>query len=452
MVDKSIETKIEITDNGFRLEVDKIFFPLSYHGRYWERFDAGFKEKLASAYSFVRVRPLAMILNRPIKTAGPDKDLRELVDFGMIGDLPRVADIIHRPVEFLISSYKKSSRKIEYSKAAERTVAFVKTLENRVVIPMSFGKDSLLTYGLARELKFKRSLVFVQDTDNENKFEYEHKFGLIKQFEVKNKEKIEIIVDDIDEVFYQLEGKGKIEELENANAMLAFALELLPIAAFERARYIALGNEQNLNDSYMLEGRKAYPSFDQSAAYTKRLNKYLGGLTSDSVFVASLVEPLYNIAEMKILYNRYPDLLPFIMSCTITIKARDRWCYDCAMCAKAFLYASAFGDPRLIGMYRDMFEKAYEKLYPLFVREIKRPYEKPKAVRDEQLLAFLLAYRRGASGYLIEKFRKLFLTEAEKREAELRRKFFKIYKSNNIPKKISHKLNKIFQEELSSLL
>jgi len=68
--------------------------------------------------------------------------------------------------------------------------------------------------------------------------------------------------------------------------------------------------------------------------------------------------------------------------------------------------------------------------------------------RDEQLLAFYLAYKQGYKGELIDLFTKLYLKEAEKREKELREDYFGIHSTKTLPKELKDKLLNIYQEEL----
>ncbi|MEM5793390.1 MAG: hypothetical protein QXY45_03500 [Candidatus Aenigmatarchaeota archaeon] len=78
-------------------------------------------------------------------------------------------------------------------------------------------------------------------------------------------------------------------------------------------------------------------------------------------------------------------------------------------------------------------------------------YERSQEAKEEQLLAFYMAYKNGEKGYLINLFKKNFLKEAKEKEEALFKKFFSIHKSITIPSRIKRKLNSIFKEELSEL-
>jgi len=71
--------------------------------------------------------------------------------------------------------------------------------------------------------------------------------------------------------------------------------------------------------------------------------------------------------------------------------------------------------------------------------------------RDEQLLAFFLAYKNGKKGELIDLFKSLYLKEAEKREKELKEEYFGIHSTKTLPKELKDKLLNIYKEELKNL-
>ena len=109
-------------------------------------------------------------------------------------------------------------------------------------------------------------------------------------------------------------------------------------------------------------------------------------------------------------------------------------------------------DPKNVGMKGGMLDKKHEKLYCLFKGKEVDFYEKNTQMRDEQLLAFYLAYKNGEKGYLMEKFSKKYLKEAQKREKTLRKRFFSIYDSEVVPSDLKSDLYKIYNKELKELV
>ncbi|MFA5076313.1 MAG: hypothetical protein WC480_02755 [Patescibacteria group bacterium] len=415
------------------------------------------KKAWADNLLYCRTCSLSLVTTKPLYHNIPEPQLAKLIHYGLIKDLPRISFETGIKTKKLLAQFwaNQKNKKIVFTIKGKGQAALPnkKNLANKAIIAMSFGKDSVLSYGLAKELGLDCQLVFINELEEHNSPELKFKMKIIKEFEAKERKKVNLMINNIDGIFYTKKIKNNIGELENTNANLSFTLEMLPFAYYYQAKYIIIGNECNFKDYFINdEGFKTYPAYDQSADYNKIENQHLGRFTNNNLQVMSLVEPIYNLAEMQILYHRYPQLLQYVMSCYPKPYDPDRWCYACPMCAKAWLYSVAVGgDPKKIGFNKNLFSKEYQKLYPLFATKVTRLYEKPAAVREEQLLSFLLAYQVGWRGDLINLFKDKYLDQAKKREQELRRKFFSIYPMKTIPNNLKSKLTNIFKQELTAL-
>lgn len=455
---KSLNTNISYQVGKDSLGI-KIFnrsnYKINYPKGVLASLDQEAKQILLENFAYCRLAPLTLTIKNKLTYKNQVPALKKFVDFGVANDLPRFSEEISIRTKELANAYNAcKDGKNSFTKTtnqSQKLSAKNPTLKNRVIMSLSFGKDSLLSYGLAKEIGLDCQIAVV---DELNPVEHKLKRLIAKKFSSQEKKPIDFLQDNVDEIFYHKKLDKKIAELENTNGMLTFLLELIPLAFYHRAKYVIFGNERNFDDSFTNKyGVKAYPSFDQTSIYSKTLNRYLNKLTEGQIQIISLVEPIYNIAEMQILYHRYPHLLQYLMSCSPKKGLKEKWCYSCPMCAKAYLYSVAVGgDPKLIGFNRNFFEAKYQELYPLFAKTIKRSYEKPPEVKEEQLLAFLLAYRNGSQGPLIELFKKKFLNQAKKQERKLRKKYFAIYPAKNIPNELKSKVIKIYQQELKDLI
>jgi len=171
-----------------------------------------------------------------------------------------------------------------------------------------------------------------------------------------------------------------------------------------------------------------------------------------------LIEPLYEIAIMKILHYRYSEIGKYQMSCFAEEEpARTkRWCGVCSKCARIYIFLRALGiSPRRVGFNQEMLSERKHHLYSLFQDgngEVKdSTYDQSGLGRDEQLLAFYLAFKKGVKGALISEFQKKYLREARKREKELREKYFGTHTINTIPSELKGHLLRIYKEELQDL-
>lgn len=446
--------RYEFDDRGFRIRINRNVYSVKYPAGIFSQFNNQAKGVLLDNFVYGRTLPLTLCFDCPLDYYSSSPFFKKLIEEGLIGDLPRTSQITKMPFKKLQARYLKNKSRILFKRDNDQKIlnSTRLTADNQAIISMSFGKDSLLSYALANEIGLKTHLVYIDDISRYCRTESQLKLKISRLFS-REQQRMTYLYDDTNNVFRQPGIEDKYSELDGANEMLLFALELVPVAYHYRAGYIIFGNEHNFNDYFLNRDRtRLYPSFDQTADYTRKENRLMKHLTNNNVSVLSLVEPIYNLAEFKILFSRYSYLLKYLMSCSSDQIKDSKWCYDCPMCAKAFLYAMAVGgQPKAMGMKHNLFESKYRKLYPLFASQISRVYEKPKAVRDEQLLAFLLASRRGAGGALIDRFVSRYLPEAENREAELKARFFGIHSAPDLPSNLRSKIASIYRSELKKI-
>jgi len=412
----------------------------------WETIGRRIKEAVVENLVYLKVSPYTMFNNEIFDFDFSKPHFKELSDKSVLGDIPRISEEDKVNVDELVKKF--NNKNIKFKDDNVKVIDNIDVNES-CLIGMSFGKDSLLSYGIADEIGLKPKLVMVQDFWDK---EAEHKFDLLDKFEEEFDLDVNTIYDSLDDMSaYKRINKTSSEGIVGANAMNSYIMMLMPFAVKYGSSRIIFGNEQNFNDYYLKDNLRVYPSYEQSSEWMTHQNKALSAFTNNKVKVNSFIEPIYNIAEVKVLFNRYPQVAKYQMSCSLgnTRKRRERWCYNCPMCAKAFLYLKANNvDPKLVKFNFDFFNKECLKFYPLFNSDPERIYEKPKEVRDEQLFAFYLVFRNKATGYLIDKFKNEFLDEAKQREDELYKKFFGVHNSESISGSVKQKVESIFKEEL----
>jgi len=325
---------------------------------------------------------------------------------------------------------------------------FSEAAKEKAVIPISFGKDSLLSLGICREVGLKPSCFYVNDTvsPTENKV----KIGIGKKISKELGVKFHVVLNEAEKLndfeFWNQEESC----LGYSHLITSFTFLALPFSAYYNAKYIVMGNEADLNDSFLnKDGFKTYASYDQTKKGTKKLSNMIGKASRGKVSVKSVIEPLSDIAIMKILHNRYKELGKYQISCScLDAVDEKRWCHRCTSCAFFYTVAKGVGiEPKKLGFKRNMFNKEFLKYHLLFSEEKADRYDKGKDIREEAMFAFYLAYKNNAKGYLIDLFKKKFLKEAVANEDKLYKKFFNISKFVNYPKQKNEILS-IYKEEL----
>ncbi len=410
-------------------------------------------QALAENFAYCRTRPLGLYFPK-MHYEGVLPVSKKLVDSGIKKDLARISFMTDVNLSNLRKKMFSARLLFAQNKINNKILPQLPTQQEKTILSLSFGKDSLLSYALAKELNLKITNVFISEAGiGKGDPEYEFKIKIIKQFSREQKEAVLIIKDSTDDFFDKKKIPEMHEDLAGANAMFAFTLEIIPVAFANQAKYIILGNEKNLDDYlHHSQHERTYPSFDQSAVYMKQENKNLKKLTNGSIQAISLIKPLYNIAEVQILNSRYPHLLKYSMSCSSDHIKNQKWCCACVSCSWGFLYTAALGfKAELVGLQNNLFDKKYFNLYSIFNNTPRSIYEKPVHIQEEQKLAFLLACQNGAKGYAIDLFKKKFLKKTQKQEKKLRKKFFSTYSMEQIPAHLRSKLKQIFNQELKDL-
>lgn len=437
---------IKEAENGLAVGFNNQSYNLIYPKEIWKNLPDSLKEFFIQEYGFISTMMAPVIAGiKSVNYNTPEPVFRNEAREIILKQIPGIADDYNNNIKEAIDNFNE----VEYTFQDKKEVGIESSSGEGVIIPVSCGKDSLLTLGLARELNLDITAIYVNDTvsPQENKIKQEH----AREIADKNKLRIEIVQNNIEKL-NDFETWNKPQTcLGYAHMITGFCFLSLPFMQ-DNASTILLGNQQDMNFSFRTkEGFTGYASYDQTTEARHKQEKMLQ-YANQEYKISSIIEPLTNIAETKILFSRYPELAKYQVSCDcLDGSSETRWCHECSKCARLgiFLLAHNF-NPSIVGL-NALLSKEFTKYYVLFgmSKEIDR-YEKTKEAREQQLLAFYMAHKNGIKGDLIELFKKRFLEEAISREDELRKKFFKIYPSD-IPSGMNNRLNSIFREELADL-
>lgn len=441
-------------DEGLTVRLEDKKFDLLYPKDVWENYPREIKDILVDNLAFLLTMDFPLVAGiKKLKynTSSPvfKPHFRNLV----INSLPGAAEEFTPTTksiikQFLETNYEFSDSKVKLpfcDKGAEDNERF----EERAIVSFSCGKDSLLTLGVCNEIGLNPISIYTNETiyTTENRI----KTMFIKKLAEETKLKFHIMINEVEKLNDYDFWKKSESCVGYSHVITGICFSLLPFSHFFKSKYIVLGNQQNMNFGFInKDGYLAYPSFDQTVRWMKKINMMMKLMSGKKVGVMSVIEPLTNIAIIRILHNRYRDLWKYEVSCDyLDISTEKRWCHNCSKCARLFIFMKANGiDTKGVGL-RNLLDKRYKNLYCLFAKK-KDMYESSKEARDEQLLAFYMAYKNGVSGYMIDLFKKKFLNEAVTREDELFKKFFSIHKPATMPRIIKKNVLKIYEEELKN--
>jgi hypothetical protein len=438
---------------GVEIKIKQKKYLIDYPRRIWNKFPVSLHKSFADSLAYVATWHLPLAQNCYL-TYHFSHPLIEPAFFKILVysmpcnsfDYPDIstADLIKK---FYNCSFKTQFKALNYHYAGKR---IKKILKNRAILLFSFGKESLLTYGLLRELNVSVTPFFMKEPQASS--ENRHKLKLAEKFLNKIGGRVN---------FFPL-SVGRLRQKRGFYwgwdiILSQYAFFLVPFLFYHQARYLFIGNEQSCN--YCLKDNEGYfinPVFEQSVPVMQLLQD-IPKLFSINTHVGSLVEPVHEIFITAILHRRYPDLGKFQMSCfSETPQAKKhRWCGHCEKCSRMFIFFKALGiNTDKIGFYNNsMLATDKKQYYVLFnSRGTDSAYGSSGLGRDEQLLAFYLAYRNGVKGDLIREFKQKYLTEAEKKKQRLVKEFFGIHSSYSLPSSLRRRVLNIYAKEQAAVM
>src|SRR3989338_8770973 len=318
------------------------------------------------------------------------------------------------------------------------------------VMPFTFGKDSLLTFALARDLDLTIHPVFIAEPYSP--YEEATKKLLSESFKKEFRTQILFLRNSL----------GVLREPDDGwfgweLQLTQYSLMLLPYVYAKKAGYILFSNEQSCDDTIVDEdGFRYNPVFEQSHSWLLQNSLMTSIIGGNSLSIGSLLEPIHEIAIERILHKRYPSIAKYQSSCDLPSKPEHigRWCETCSKCARIYIFMLANGiNPKTVGFKRNLLRDKYHPLYTVFNTGKMKDfsYDQSRAGRDEQILAFLMAYRENHKGPVMTSFARRFLKYARKNEKRLRQKYFGIHSTKTIPKELKSRVLNIFRHELKNL-
>ncbi len=449
-----IPIKLSIGKNSISVEVDGRSFSVTFPKNSLEKYPEPAKRILAENLAFASTIHLPFLMGKNTVMYQMRKPLaKELIEEGFRLSLPATAFLKSQKTSELIEKFSKFQYFFEEEEPSKHTLR-QEDFEDKAVLLFSFGKDSLLTYAICREIGVKTVPVYVREplTIWENYFKEELSKRFFEEFG--------------EEVLFIDNGLGALREpdkgLEERGwygwelQLTQIGLMLIPIAYVEKARYIFFGNEKSCDEGFFdEEGFWCNPVYEQSSEWILKFREIVKTLGVENILIGSLIEPLHELAVIRILHHRYPEVAKYQMSCgeNMPEPRKSRWCGNCSKCARIYVFLLANNvDPEKLDMPTNMLESKYRSLFCLFNGgKGNYGYDSARLGRDEQLLAFLLAYRNGYEGDLIDLFKKMYLEEAERREEELKKKFFGVHLAKTTPEELKGRVLEIFQEELKEV-
>jgi hypothetical protein len=444
-----------VNEQGVQVKINNKIIKMRYPKGIWARFPKIHKEILSQniayglTFHFPYLFPTLkkMFYNIPV----PLSEAFLFKSFSLSLPSTAIMQYQHENASFT-SNLLRRLFEVEYTFSNKKTSIppYNRTsFSDHAIMPFTFGKDSLLTFALSRELGIKIHPVYISEPD----YPYEEviKKMLATPFRKEFKEKIYFLNNNLGAL---REPKGWFGwELQ----LTHYSMMLLPYVYAKRAGYILFSNEQSCDDVITdKDGFRCNPVYEQSHSWLLQNSLMTSIIGGNSLSIGSLIEPLYEIAIMKILHKRYPAIAKYQSSCDVEIKPKNngRWCQSCSKCGRIYIFLLALGiNPKKVGFTYNLLANKYRSLFSIFSSKKIKAYgfDQSQAGKDEQIFAFYLAYKKGIRGPLISEFSRKFLKYAVKNERLFRRKFFGIHTHKTVPAAFKSKVLRIYHQELDPL-
>lgn len=457
---KHLKISGSLKQSGFGLKVGQDFddkdFELLYPGEIWRNFPEENRKQLLDnlAFAFTVHLPLLKDEDLDLKYDTAQPIVGSFIYNLFLKQLPVYRHLYKGEVDVEVKPVLRRLLDSNITFGPFNTEGFpdfAETKEERIVIPFTFGKDSLLTYCIAKEIGLNPLLVcFYEPTEQYSK---DPKLKLIEQFEKEFGEKVHFV----DNGFANMRDEGE-GWFGWEGTLTTYALMALPFAYHSGARYIVFSNEISCNDYfYDHEKFRVIVDYEQSDLATNDLSCLIGAMSKGKVGCMNFLQGINELAIVAILKNKYEKYLKYLMSCWADHETASecRWCQNCSKCARLFLYLVANGiDPAFVGFSDDLFKEKYLPFFKILGGGDRAlGYDLLGTNRDENLLAFYLAYMRGANGDAIERFLSLGLKEeAEERLSELVDKYYGFVDNHMIPKFYRDAVHDLLKDSLFRIL
>ncbi len=446
--------KGRVSDTGIRIQINNKIVNLRYPQTIWHRFPKTHKKILAQNLAFALTFHLPFIYTNLKKMHyNMPVPLSEAYFFkGMALALPATAIMQNSKELRLTSNLLRRLYEVEYAYSNTKTdiPPYNRiSMSDTAVMPFTFGKDSLLTFAIAKELGITVHPIYISEPYSP--YEEMVKKLLAEPFKKEFKVNLAILRNSMG-IFREPDGWFGWEM-----QLTHYSLMLLPYVYARKAGYIFFSNEQSCDDTIVDgEGFRYNPVFEQSHGWLLQNSLMTSIIGGNSLSIGSLLEPIHEIAITRILHKRYPQIAKYQSSCDLPEKPKSggRWCENCSKCGRMYMYLLANGiDPKTVGYKHDLLRLKYQYLYTIFQNNKVRDYgyDQSEAGKKEQLLAFYMAYKLGHRQPLMQLFAKKYLKQLQKQINELKKTYFGIHSTRTIPKELRSKILRIYRQELSPI-
>lgn len=343
-----------LRDSGITIEVENKTYAIDYPPAIWQQTPTSIQQALLENLTFGNTHYLPLILGgEKIKYNTKFPLLESFLFRNQLNDIL----ICEKVDQASHLSYMRSFYNLEFEFNGDSTLPNLNEIRQfsqrqpKAVLPFTFGKESLTTFALCRELGIEPIIVYSQEPAHPYEETYKKKLlrKFAKQFSVKT-----YYIKNEPGLFRYGKAFNLMQQTEIGwgTQTTLLALLAIPFTIAEQAQYILIGSEYLNNEYTMTAGWKEYLSCDQTSFWMRQQNNIVRLFTNNNCQLKSSLEPLEEISIFSLLHFNYPTIGEYQFSCSgqKPLIAESQWCHACYKCARMYLFAACCGiNPATIG-------------------------------------------------------------------------------------------------------
>lgn len=441
---------VKLSANGFTVLFGNKYYPVVYPSKVWQAFALPLRLPFAQFIAFMTTVHWTFGAKRKITYNFPAPLAESLFYYGLFLSMPENLNDFDNSyktsdyLKFVFNSFFKTS----FTGHSHLLPAPSYKPQKTAIIPFTFGKDSLLTLALCRELGIKPIPIYC--IEKHKTYENDHRYRLIKQF--KKEFGINVITFEV-----------PLQKLKQHSGLwwgwdiflTQYTFFLIPFMHFYKASYFFWSNEYDRSIVQPdREGFMMAPTFDQTARWLQVLDRGIK-LFGAGAQLGSLLEPLTELAVHHVLHHRFPAYGKFQTSCNHeeVWSKTQRWCGHCITCAEDYIFLKALGiDLEQVDYRENMLTRNKRTWHHLFKKN-KGNYglHNVSFFRNQHIYALYLAYKRGLRGGLMNEFEQKYLPFANRNKFTFQKEYLTVNPSLTTPLNLTARIKSIFNKELTDL-
>ncbi|MEW6648460.1 MAG: hypothetical protein AB1450_14770 [Pseudomonadota bacterium] len=266
----------------------------------------------------------------------------------------------------------------------------------RAVLPLSFGKDSLLSLATLRRLGYEVIPVNIDERMLPRGTRLRE--PLVSHLRGEHGLDCLQLVNEIQLLSDHEVLKTPPTRLYQVQVHFIYALAMLPFCSYFGAPLVVLSNELLPGlDKVQREGYLLPQRYMQGEAANLEMDRMVQDLSGGQVRAVNPIGALGNLAIHTLLHRDFAEFGSYQVSCHLEVTPHTRWCHDCERCSHAYLYFRALGlDPYAYGFVHSLLDGGAERH---FVAAGPAPHAEDayrRFLRGEERLAAWRARQRGA--------------------------------------------------------